>query len=46
MDSEKKDAKLESPAIEQLARAILREPPAEREYLKRGKAKKGKAKPT
>ena len=42
MDSEKKDAKPEYPTMEQLARAILREPPAEWEYMKRGKKKKEK----
>ena len=46
MDGEKKDAKPEYPTMEQLARAILREPPAEWEYQKRGKAKKkAKGKP-
>lgn len=39
-DDEKKDATLEYPTMERLARAILREPPAEWEYMKRGKAKK------
>ena len=39
-DDEKKDATPEYPTMEQLARAILREPPAEWEYMKRGKAKK------
>ena len=41
MNGEKKDAKPDGyPTMERLARAILREPPAEWEYMKRGKAKK------
>ncbi len=35
-----------NPTVEQLAQAILREPPKEWEYLKRGKEKRQKAQST